>query len=44
MVLMIVRQGGWTALMVAKMLKGESENDSRKPRDLLNNSHSDSLI
>jgi hypothetical protein len=32
-----------TALTVAKDAQGESENDSRKPRDLLKNRHSDRL-
>ncbi len=35
MVLAVLRQGGWT--------RGESENNSRKLRDLLKNRHSDSL-
>jgi hypothetical protein len=37
MVVVVVRQGGWTALMVAK----SQENDSRQPRDLHKNRHSD---
>jgi hypothetical protein len=32
---------GLTVLTVAKDAKGELENNSRKPRDLLKNRHSD---
>jgi hypothetical protein len=35
--------GGWALLMVPKALKEESGNNSRKPRDLAKNWHSDSL-
>ncbi len=43
MILVVLRQGGWTALTVAQVLKLESKNDSRLPRDLLGKRHRDSL-
>jgi hypothetical protein len=39
MVLVVVRQEGWTALTVAR----EAENNYRQPRDLLKKKPSDSL-
>jgi hypothetical protein len=43
MVLVVVRQGVWTTLTVAKDVKDGTKNDSRRPKDLLKKKHSDSL-
>jgi hypothetical protein len=42
-VLVVDRQGGWTALTVAKDAQGRVRHDSRKPRDLHVSRHSNSL-
>jgi hypothetical protein len=42
MVLVVVRQGGWTEWKVDKDAQMRVGNDSRQPRDLLRNKQSDS--